>query len=111
VARVVNVPTEDKTTEDEGEFAGGGLSSRFIAKNSTGDSQSLVTSRPIWSSFCMLLDLIEGSVVLQNVLRSIVRSGTRVLDCRPPGRVEGRLFATQVPQLMTDDFHLVIVRV
>jgi hypothetical protein len=58
----------------------------------------------------MLLALIEGSVVLQNVLRSIVRSGTRVLDFRPLGRVEGRLFITHVPQFVTDDFHLLIVR-
>jgi hypothetical protein len=40
----VNVPEEAETIEDEGELAGGGLESRFIAKKSIGDSQEVVTS-------------------------------------------------------------------
>ncbi len=102
---------EDRTTEVEDVVVLGeiGAVSRIICGNSMGDSKAVVKTTPIWSSLPKLVALTPASVTLQNALVAMLKPGTiSEVGVLPVGLV-GKFCATQAPQAVRDDFHLVIV--
>jgi len=87
---------------------GAGAASRVKLKKSIGDSKRSVRIRPLRSRFEMLSYRRTGSVRLQNLDTTAFRAGTsRVFAA--PFTSGGKFFATHAPQLMREEFQLLMI--